>query len=308
MTFDKMSVWPIGYFRAVASWLLNNSRDIPKRLAVINAEIQRIGEINVIYRTVESGGNVKATEERIGISVTHGSSVGRLVQAYIAQGGNPLDISPFTYPSGTEILVINPEDGSTTIRERYPHGGVVAPVSANYNEPMTTSVDPNNPTQEDSGDTGWGNWRGGYLRTDRYYAPRQGGRIHRAGTDFDTVTKTMHQIRSWANQDIKERLQDMEWRIIKLCDLREQLEKERNEILVQAFGGGAVDSVGPLDPNRFNQGLQVQVLIQTMNQILFETQNDGSVLSYGQPNATLNYLGFTFEDAPSEGARDAMGS
>ena len=146
------------------------------------------------------------------------------------------------------------------------------------------------------------------MRSDRYYAPRQGGRLDRGGTDFDTVTRTLHQIRSWANQDIKERLQDIEWRIIKQCDLREQLSKERNEILVQAFGGGSVEAIGPLDPNRFNQGLQVQVLIQTMNKILYETKEDGSVPSYGQPSATLDYLGFAFEDVVSEGARDAMGS
>jgi len=296
MTFDKMSVWPTGYFRSTTSWLLQARRDVPKRLAVINAEIQRIGFVTVTYRTQSQGDSVMATEERVGISVTHGSSLGRLLQAYIAQGGNPFDISPFSHLKGRQIVSVD-ADGNQTISDTYPNGGVVAPISVNYNDPLPIRGE----------DTGFGTYRGGYLKTDRYFPPRQGGKMDRGSTDSDIVVRTMQQIRGWANQDIKERLQNIEWRIIKLCDLREQLEKERDEILVQALGGGSVIEVGQLDPVRFNPGLQIQVLIQDMNQILFEMAEDGSVPSYGQPNATLNFLGFTFRDAVSEVARDAMG-
>jgi hypothetical protein len=306
MTFDKTSTWPIGYFRACTSWLLNNRRDIPKRISVINAELKRIGTITVTYRTVQQEGNTIATEERTGLAVTHGSSLGRLVQAYIAQGGNPLDISSFAYTTGTYVPEVD-LDGNATVQEKYPHGGVVAPISVNYNDPVPTPVDKDNPQASDDKDTGFGTYQGGYLRTDRYYPARQGGKMSRGGTDANIVTKTFNQIRSWANQDIKERLQDIEWRIIKLCDLSEQLTKERDEILVQALGGGSTDTVDKLDPERFNPGLQIQVLIQDMNKILFDVDEKGAVPSYGQPNENLNYLGFTFEDVPSEATRDAMG-
>jgi len=296
MTFDKMSVWPIGYFKTCTSWLLNNRRDVFKRIAVINAEVRRIGDVKVVYRKYKQGDNLLASEERIGISVTHGSSVGKLMQAYIAQGGNPLDISPFMHPSGT-VVEVDAEDGSMVVEETYPSGGVVAPISTENIEQLP-DIESNELYL-----------KGGYLCTDRYYAPRQGVRMmDRSRTDSDIIVKTMHQIRAWANQDIKERLQEIEWRIIKLCDLREQLLKERDEILVQAWGGGStIPSPGELDPEKFNPDLQVQVLIQGINEIIFETDEIGGVLSYGLPNSSIAYLGFTFEDTPSEATRDAMG-
>lgn len=305
MTFDKMSVWPRGYFRAFSSWLLKNRRDVSKKIAVIDAELRRIGEVTVKYRTYESGGSVLASEDRVGVSVTKGSSLGRLVQAYVAQGGNPLDISPFAYPSGTEVVSVD-QEGLETIKEQYPHGGIVAPISVGNDAPLPIPFDPENPDDE-NGDTGWGGSPGGYLRTDAYFPARQGGRMHRGGTDFNIIIKTMNQVRGWANQDIKERLQNIEWNIIKLCDLREQLQKEKDEVLAQALGSGDFEDFGDLNPKRFNPGLQIQVLVQEMNEILFNTAEDGSIPSYGEPNETLNYLGFTFTDVPSESTRDAMG-
>lgn len=307
MTFDKMSVWPVGYFRVFSSWILRNRREVPKRLAVINAELARIGEIKVKYQQYEKDGNILASENRIGISVTKDSSLGRLVQAYIARGGNPLDISPFAYPKGTEVISPADSEGEIKVKEIYPAGGVAAPISAMYNEPLPTRMDPDNPEQsqaenEEGASTGFEANPGGALRTDRYYKTRQRGDT----TEFNAIVKTMHQIRSWANQDIKE-MQRLEWQIIKLCDLREQLEKERDEILVQALGSGSTDSVQDLDPDRFNPGLQIQVLIQDMMEILYDTTDDGTVPSFGDTSATFDFLGFTFPDVPSESTRDALG-
>lgn len=291
-SFDKLSVWPVGYFRAYSSWLLRNRRDIGSRIAIINAELERIGQLKVTYRSVTVNGQARKTEERVGITVTHGSSLGRLVQAYIAGGGNPLDISQFMHPDCVDVLDLD-ANGNTKTSEVYPHAGVFAPMSAN----------PNEPTQ--SGEkTGYGAYQGGFIRTDRYFPARQSGRTSAGSYDADSIVRTMHQMRVWANQDIKERLQDLEWRIIKLSDLREQLTQERDEVLAQAFGG-SLDAMGSIDTARIDPGLLMQNLVQEMYNLIYETDDSGKVTSF-KANDKVPFLKFTFPDLPSEN-RDPLG-
>jgi len=291
-SFDKLSVWPVGYFRAYSSWLLRNRRDVSARIATLNAELERIGQLKVTYLSTEVEGQPRKTEERVGISVTHNSSLGRLLQAYVANGGNPLDISSFMYPDCVEVL--EAEDGEPTkTSEVYPHAGVYAPQSAN----------PNEPTQ--SGEkTGYGPYQGGFIRSDRYFPARQGGRMSAGTFDSDSIVRTMHQIRSWANQEIKERLQDIEWRIVKLADLREQLTQERDEVLAQAFGG-SLDCMGSIDTSRIDPGLLMQNLVQDLYNLIYETDATGKVTSL-KANSNVGFLKFTFPDLPSE-LRDPLG-
>ena len=289
-----MGVWPVGYFRAISSWLLRNRRSISSRIDVISAEMERIGLVTVTYLMVEQDGSSKATEQRIGFSVTKGSSLGRLVRAYVAKGGNPLDISSFLRPDSTEIVADDGE-GNLTIIQTSPHGGVIAPMSAEYNEPQAIQ----------GKDTGYGGYPGGYIRADGYFPARQGGRADRGGFDSNSVVRYMHQIRSWANQDIKERLLNLEWQIIKLSDLYEQLEKERDVVLQQAFGG-ALTGLQDFDRDRFDPDQRVQILIQDMYELLFETDAGGKVTSYVANEDKVPFLKFTFPDVPSEN-RDPMG-
>lgn len=286
-SFSKMGVWPVGYFRAYSSWLLRNRRTISARLKALNAEILRIGTITVTYRTFSQDGSTYATEDRIGFSVTKNSSLERLVRAYIANGGNPLDISPFLYPDSVEVLS---EDGDedAKIKERYPYGGITAPMSANPNEPLSIA----------GADTGYGANPGGFIRSDGYTPARQGGRLSPGQWDSDTIIKSMHQIRSWANQDIKERVQEIEARIIKLCDLGEQLKKERDEVLVQAFGG-VLPGLNTFDENRFEGNMRVQVIVQDFYELLYETDDSGTVTAF-RANDKVGLLPFTYEDKPSE--------
>ena len=285
-SFSKMAVWPIGYFRAYSSWLLRNRRTISARVRAINAELTRIGFVTVTYRTEKKAGGTKATEERIGFAVTKDSNLERLCRAYIANGGNPLDISPFLSPDSVEI--VEGPGGSVQIQEQHPHGGLIAPMSAEPNEPLSRKGD----------DSGFGADRGGWIRSDSYYPARQGGRLSRGNYDSDTIVRYMHQIRSWANQDIKERVQDIEARILKQCDLREQLIRERDEVLVQAFGG-AMTGLGAYDENRFSGDMRVQVLVQDIYSLLYETKDDGTVKAF-RANKQVGFLPFAFEDKPSE--------
>jgi len=292
-TFGKMATFPTGYFRAYSSWLLRNRRDVVARVQVLSAEINRIGFVRCIYEGYEDeDGNVRRRENRITIAVTEGSSLARLLQAYIALGGNPLDISPFAYPDSTEVEVS--PDGTEVITEEYPDGGVVAPRSASYDSPA-----------DEPGETGYGASKGGSPSTDRYYPGRMGGKVDRGAFDSNAIVKVMHHIRSWANQDIKERLQDIEWRIIKLADLREQLLYERDEALVQAFGGALTGLPDIFDDDQFMRGHLVQNLIQDMYKLLYETEWDGTVRSFSV-NANTGFSYFIVPGEVSE-IRDALG-
>jgi len=283
-TFAKMAVWPTGYFRAYSSWLLRNRRDVVLQMNTITAELRRIGYVKVSYLIQEIDGENRATEQRSGFAVTAGSSLARLCQAYIANGGNPLDISPFMYPDATEIVSTDAQ-GNPILAEQYPYGGVVAP----------RSVDTTSPGGKPGG-TGYESYEGGWLRTDRYYPARQNGRRDRGGFDSDSIVRHMHAMRGWANQIIKERLQNIEWQIIKLCDLREQLETERDEIMVQAFGG-TLSGVGAFDEDRFSTGLRVQSLVADIQDLIFE--QDNAEQSF-KDSTQIGFLSFTFPTVPSE--------
>jgi hypothetical protein len=280
MSFDKLEQWPVSYFKAFSQWLLTNRKTLPGRINAINAQLETIGFVKVLYRTVDDGqGGLKATEDRVGISVSKDSTLEKLMQAYIFQGGNPFDISPFMIPDLTEVISIDP-NGQPVFKEQYPYGGVAAARSVDYNSPVN-----------DASDTGYGDYQGGYIQFDRYYPARLGGRIHPPDLQ---ITKVMRSIRDWANQDIKNRLQMLEWKIIKQMDLREQLITERDEILVQAFGGFS-DSVSYLDEERMNPDLNVINLINDMYSILYE-----NTYPFFKAKGEIGFLDHAFKDVVSE--------
>lgn len=277
-SFSKLSAFPAGYFRASNSWLLRNRKEISKRTAVIQAEIERIGTVTVTYDTQTVNGSVRRTENRTGFSVTPNSSLGKLVRAYITQGGNPNDISPFMHPDTTQIIDFD-ANGNPITQEQYPYGGVAAPMSASPDEPVPQA-----------GQSGFTAFPGGYVRLNAYLPARQGGRQDPGGVDHDALVSSMHHMRNWAKQDIDERLRRLEWQIIKLCDLREQLIQERDEVLVQAFGG-AQSGVGAFDPDRFNPAMQVQNLTQDMYDLIYPKDGDGNAAPRSNNNAyAINWV------------------
>ena len=89
-------------------WVLTERCAVSSRVRVINAELNRIGCITVFYKplrntTVQTlGGAVTdvqtVTEERARFEVSPGSSLEKLVQAYVAHGGNPMSISLWLQP------------------------------------------------------------------------------------------------------------------------------------------------------------------------------------------------------------------
>jgi hypothetical protein len=245
----------------------------------------RIGDVVVEYADDPANAGRKL-ENRIGLHVTEDSSLGKLCRAYIANGGNPLDISPFMKPD-SNVSTGQDAQGNPLTQEVYPHGGVAAPMSADVNEPYT-----------DGNQSGFSGHPGGFVRMDSYYPGRLGGRVDPGAYNYDGVVQAMHHMRNWARQDIDERLRRIEWQIIKLCDLREQLHQESDEVLQQAFGG-AVTGLTALDTTMFNPALLVQNIVQEIYDLLYNTGPDG--VTVFSPNVlTVPNLQFALVDLPSE--------
>lgn len=286
--FSKFSMWSVGYYRSFSSWVLRHRRTVGARIAVIDAEVNRIGFFTVFYQSkAQDDGSVKVTENPVGFSVTPNSSLERLLRAYIARGGNPLDISGFLMPDRTEILA-----GEILVPE-YPAGGVAAPKSVNYNSPV-----------DDPEDSGFGEYQGGHVPLDGYLPGRLGGRLDRGRWEDSAIINSMHYTRRWANQDIKE-LQDLGQRIVKLMDLREQLVKEKEETLLQAFGGVITALDGGGDDNRFVRAHLVQNLVQDMYDILFSAAPETAPDTF-QTRGDIGFLEFVVKDTTSEN-RDPLG-
>jgi len=295
-SFSKLSIFPAGYFRATSMWLLRERRDVVARIATLTAEMGRIGVVTMHYDTETEGNNTKATERRTGFDVTAGSSLAKLIQAYVATGGNPFDISGFLHPDTTQVNL--QEDGSASRKQQYPGGGAPAARSVEYNNPLPEEGPggKNAPRKK----TGYEGYEGGYIDSTRYVPGRMGGRMDRGAWDHGTVLRVMHDVRKWANKEIKARLQDMEWRIIKLSDLHEQLQTERDMVLMEAFGG-QLNDMPPLDDEKFDPRRFCQVLISQMYALIYETGASGIPLGT-RPDPALGLISFAFEDMPEDAA------
>jgi len=285
-----------GYWLGIRGWLLRERRDVPKRLRVIDAELKRIGDVVVTYdgEVDEITGARVANEQRIGFWVTPGSSLEKLIQAYIVTGGNPFDISMFLKPSTTQVIEVN-EDGEPTRWELFPGGGVGAP--ANRDGPLATDN-----TWSDK--TTWGADPGGYLNLKKYQPARIGGRKPYGSPETLNAAR-MRKIRGWANQEIAEKLHRLEWQIIKLCDLREQLEQERDHTLAEAWGGvftefddlwegETTEDVGA--GAAFVRTHRVQELMDTLDQIFFYRDPDTGFIDFTEASPAIDNTSWAYED------------
>ena len=294
-SFSKMAIFPAGYFRATTQWLLRERRDVVARIDTLQAELLRIGNVRVTYAPLKEGAaGIKRSARQTGFTVTKGSSLARLMQAYIATGGNPYDISGFLHPDTTQW--VDTADGVVR-QEQYPGGGFVAPKSVEYDtpHPEVMSEDPKDPEK-----SGYESYEGGFVASHRYTPGRMGGRLDRGAWDNATVTKVMHDVRKWANQEIKHRLQNMEWRIIKLSDLHEQLCTERDMVLMEAFAG-QLNGMPMLDDTKFDPKRLCQVIIADMYALLYETDASGTPFGL-RANVKTGFLQFTYPDVPEDEA------
>lgn len=260
MSFGWMATFRQGAWRALRSFVLQERRDVGRRLAVIRAELHRIGSITVLYKQEidENTKEVRITEERVGFSVSRNSSLEKLVQAYVASGGNPLDISHFFIPDRT-VVVSTDSEGNITTGEEYPLGGVVYPQTAEPNEPENS----------------FGAYPGGFIPLRKYVPGRIGGRRD-TDSDGEVFVNFVTHLRRPVNQEIRRKRNDLEARILKLCDLREQLIQERDLVLTQAFGGLSESSVS-FDEDRYPHALRVPRITQALDEIFFTVDGEGAI-------------------------------
>lgn len=248
MGFRWLGTFRQGQWRALRSFVLHQRRDVPRRISVIEAELDRIGEITVYYG-ISPGGEV--TEERIGVGVTPNSSLGKLLQAYTAQGGNPFDISLFLTPDATYAVDIA-SDGTITEIPTQPYGGVIYAQS---------SVKGLGGQMED----------GGNLTVKKYYPARAG---QQKELQDSTVAHSVDCVRRWVNQEIMT-LQELEYKILKLCDLREQLQQEMETLTLSV--GGTEGSIPVTDYSLYGTDFNVISGITDIDTIVYRVGTDGKI-------------------------------
>jgi hypothetical protein len=247
---------------------------------VIDAELAKIGHITVTYKTVDqtvqtgAGSEIEiqnVTEERESFTVSSGS-LEKLIQAFIAQGGNPMAISMFLQPDQTQFTSPqDPEESeeSPTNRSNEEFSDI-GPASTPAVQPGRGVVAPM------SGDYGPGGQYKGGLSTSLRDMTKIVGRYFPEGEAGAKIAIRMNHARKWVGQEIAE-LTRMEVRIIKLMDLREQLTQERNTIIQQAVGGSVVDFPLSPDGERFARNLHLTRIVSEMDSVFYKTGPDGEI-------------------------------
>lgn len=298
MPFNFLGTMRASQWMAFRNWTLNERRSVAARMRVINAELRRIGRITVFYKrrteVVQTAEGAErelenVTEEREAFLVSSGSSLEKLVQAYIAAGGNPMSISLWLQPD--EIQFTSDEDpnededsdpnevftdiGAASTPYDQPYGGVVAPRS-------TDSYGP-------------GGQYPGALPTFIRDVYTQVGRYFNQGDANGKIAIRADHARRWVSQSLAE-LGNLEARIIKLMDLREQLMHERDMVLQQAVGGSVDDFPEAPDPERFARNLHLTQIVAEMDRTFYVLGSDGepdftalNLGTEGQPTGISNY-------------------
>lgn len=257
MAFNWMGMFSVHEYQGLRDYLIDELRNVGSQANQIDVEIKRIGKVSILWDTDDQG---KVTEKRLGLLVSPAnSSLAKLMKAYIAVGGNPFDICMFLDPEEGVEFIQDPEGGEGAVmRFLQPYGGVA---SVRTRESPTATFD-----------------SGGELIYGKNFRLRAGKEIR-----FDraeTVGVHIESAREWANQGIKEKRNDLEWRIIKLMDLQEQLRDERIECLYHTVAG-MVDDVPLQDTDDHFHTLKHH--IATIDKIVFELDDDDNPL-YGTVN------------------------
>jgi len=276
VSFGWLGTFRQGSWRAFRKFILEERRDIEARIAVIEAELSRIGKVTVTYarEVVADAGNQTTTEQRTGIFVPQGTSLEKLMMAYVAMGGNPFDISLFLTPDAT--VVFTNTDGNQQERGSQPGEGVISPQDGVYSIGAT--------------------YEGGFLNIKKYIPARTGGRIT---LEDQRVAGQVLQARRPHNQAIRYKRNDLEWRVIKLCDLREQLLLELEELTLSA--SGEVTASASRDESQYENVLGVAGIIAAIDRVFYTTSDNGSA-DYSTPNedALRDFVSLLDDISPDE--------
>ena len=290
MAFNWLGAFRTGAWKVYREFILNEQRDILNQINVINSELSRIGKITIIYETIESSPrsdiNVisSKSERRLGFLVSPPtSSLGKLIQAYVACGGNPFDMSMFLTPDiGTEQIpafeaVFNAEGELEGFRENQPYGGLVWPASTDTAEIGVST--------------------GGWLPFWRY-PPRKFGSLLDYSQEKSEMGQWVEPSRNWTDKAIRHKRDNLENQILKLMDLREQLLIERDLIFPSA-SGGVVLGLGYVE-DTFYEGHRLPRIVNLIDQAMYDL-DENEVIDFNKPRpSTINPAFPTLlEDAPT---------
>lgn len=290
MAFNWLGAFRTGAWKVYREFVLNEQRDLLNQINVINAELDRIGKIIIIYETVDSSARTdinvisSKTERRLGFLVSPPtSSIGKLLQAYIAYGGNPFDMSLFLTPDiGTELIpafeaVFNDDGSIEGFRENQPYGGLVWPASAD-------SENPGVPT-------------GGWLPFWRY-PPRKFGSLLDYSREKSEMARWVEPSRNWTDKAIRHKRDNLENQILKLMDLREQLLIERDQVFPSA-SGGVVGGIGYVE-EAFYEGGRLPKIVNLIDQAMYDLDENGVIdLNKPRPSTINPAFPTLLEDAPT---------
>jgi len=248
--------------------------NVPSRVFQIEKELKNIGKLTVRYeRSDPSDNQSPMSERRAGVYVSKGTTLCKLLQAYVAQGGNPFDISMFLIPDSYEM------SGDETV-ETQPYKGVIYPESRDEDERFSSKIDTS-----------------GFLIFWRYPARKTASKVSVWSEHAHTIGHRVESARRWLPQEIKTLRNDLEARIIKLCDLREQLLLERDEILYQALGD-AVPGYEDFDLESFSEDHHLFSIIHFIDRAFYETPGENPDRLSPRPGSPDNPYKTLLEDAP----------
>ena len=284
MSFGWTLMFREGQWLELRSFLLKQRANVDDRLKYIQSELDKIGEITVVYEREDSTDlNTPMTEKRKSIIVEDNTSLSKLLKAYIARGGNPFDISMFLIPDRKIIKEVEEgEEGEPAEYESQPYDGLVFPKSddkffAVVSEAGLLPI-----------------WK------DPYRKLGLKKNIWDEKKEPDEVLIRNRNARSWVSKEIKELRNNMEAKIIKLCDLKEQLNLEKKEILVRCVGDFSSATMDK-DYLKFKRDRHLSVIIDYFDSQFFQRDEDGNIdFSKSVPPKIKidQYKDMYLEDAP----------
>lgn len=263
-------------WRMYRNWILNERSAVQARMRAIDAELRRIGRVTVFYErrteVVQTASGAERevdtiTERRLGLSVSVGSSLEKLLQAYVIQGGNPNDVSLFLTPDDVVLGEVDPPENTEVDPNLF------------FNDRVAEGAPPDQPyygvvsTQSTDSYGVGGRYRGGLPTFIRNPQNIIGRFVDLSDANSSIAIRADH-FRRWTHQSLAEvnRIEDA---IRKLSDLREQLTHERDILLKQAVGG-SVPGLDAPDPNRFSRSMHVTRIVKEIDSVFYETLPDGS--------------------------------
>ncbi len=264
--FSWLGMFGAADYMALRLFLLEELRSAGSHALQIDTELRRIGVAEIMWATDGKG---NATETREGFIVRPAaSSIGKLLKAYIAQGGNPFDICMYLNPRSGVSFQPDPENPEELkIVYNQPYGGCLT---------VKTRENPTDPFDA-GGELIW--HKNPRLRTGK---TQNQDRAEPVGVQVASARK-------WANQAIREKRSDIEWQILKLLDLSEQLVIERIDTLGHALAGMVPEVVKQDD---IATTFTMKEHLATLDRIVFEIDPENDLPVFGKLNVQNFQKGF----------------